>query len=102
MKKSNPYKGVIVPIVTPLNDDYSIDKKGLVNIVRSLLDSGASPFIAGTTGEGSSLSFRQKEILVEETVRQVAGKALVYAGITACQNRQKQPIVLPIWAPMCW
>jgi len=81
MKKNNPYRGVIVPMVTPLNDDYSIDKDSVGRLVGLLLESGASPFIAGTTGEASSLSVRQKEILVKETVRQVAGKALVYAGI---------------------
>lgn len=70
-------------MVTPLNDDYSIDKKAVGSIVSLLLDSGACPFIAGTTGEGSSLSFQQKEVLVNETVMQVNGKALVYAGISS-------------------
>jgi 4-hydroxy-tetrahydrodipicolinate synthase len=83
MKKNNPYRGVIVPVVTPLNDDYSVDKTGVGNIVSLLLESSASPFIAGTTGEGSSLSFQQKEVLVKETVTQVGGKGLVYAGISA-------------------
>lgn len=82
MKKNNPYKGVIVPMVTPLNDDYSIDLKGVGSIISLLLDSGASPFISGTTGEGSSLSFQQKELLLKETVKQVGGQTLVYAGIS--------------------
>lgn len=82
MEKDNPYKGVIVPMVTPLNDDYSVDREGVGKIVNLLLDAGASPFIAGTTGEASSLSFQQKEVLVKETVKQVAGKTLVYAGIS--------------------
>ena len=82
MKKNNPYKGVVVPMVSPLNEDYSIDREAVGNIVGLLLQAGASPFIAGTTGEASSLSFQQKEMLVKETVRQVDGKALVYAGIS--------------------
>lgn len=82
IKKNNPYRGVIVPMVTPLNDDCSIDKDSVRRLVGLLLESGASPFVAGTTGEASSLSVKQKEVLVQETIRQVAGKTLVYAGIS--------------------
>lgn len=82
MKKNNPYKGVIVPMVTPLNDDYSIDRNSVERIINLFLESGSSPFIVGTTGEASSLSIDQKEILVKETVKHVAGKTLVYAGIS--------------------
>lgn len=67
---------------TPLNDDFSIDREGVKHLVSLLLESGASPFVAGTTGESSSLSAQQKEALVQETVKTTAGKSLVYAGIS--------------------
>jgi len=82
MDKHHPYKGVIVPVVTPLNDDFSIDERSLKRIISLITESGASPFLAGTTGEASSLTLSQKEVLVAETVRQAEGKTLVYAGIS--------------------
>lgn len=82
-KTKKLYKGVIVPMVTPLNNDYSIDQQGVGRLVQLIVNTGCSPFIAGTTGEASSLSLQQKEILLKETLAQVAGKTLVYAGISA-------------------
>jgi 4-hydroxy-tetrahydrodipicolinate synthase len=82
MNKNNLHKGVIVPVVTPLNDDFSVDVGSLERIIRLITASGTSPFIAGTTGEASSLSVGQKETLVAETVRQVNGTTPVYAGIS--------------------
>jgi 4-hydroxy-tetrahydrodipicolinate synthase len=82
MKKNNPYQGVIVPMATPLKEDYSIDRKGVQRLVGFLLDASASPFVAGTTGEASSLSALQKEVLVEETVKAASGRSPVYAGIS--------------------
>lgn len=83
MKDNNQYKGVIIPMVTPLNDDYSIDRDSIGRIVNLFLESGASPFVVGTTGEASSLSIDQKEVLVKETVNIVSGRTLVYAGISS-------------------
>ncbi|MGV8090660.1 MAG: dihydrodipicolinate synthase family protein [Mangrovibacterium sp.] len=82
MNKNNPYQGVIVPMATPLKEDYSIDRKGVQRLVGLLLDAGASPFVAGTTGEASSLSASQKEVLVEEAVKAASGRSPVYAGIS--------------------
>ncbi len=73
---------MIVPMATPLKEDYSIDREAVGRLVGLLVDAGASPFVAGTTGEAASLSAAQKEVLVEETVRAVAGRSLVYAGIS--------------------
>lgn len=83
MKQKNIYKGVIVPMITPLKDDYSIDRQSVGRIVGLMIKNGCSPFIAGTTGEASSLSVQQKENLLEETVAQTNGKQLVYAGISS-------------------
>jgi len=82
MKSNNPYRGVVVPAVTPLKDDYSVDGEGTERLVSLLLEAGASPFVGGTTGEGASLSAKQKEVLTDLTVRAVGGKTQVYACIS--------------------
>ncbi len=83
MKKNNPYKGVIVPMISPLNDDLSVDKQAVKKIVRNFLKYDVAPFIAGTTGEASSLSFQQKLDLVQATVEVAKGNAIIYAGISS-------------------
>jgi dihydrodipicolinate synthase/N-acetylneuraminate lyase len=82
MKSKNPYRGVVVPMVTPLKEDRSVDGEGVKRLVNLLLDSGASPFAGGTTGEGVSLSVSQKEDLIDLTVRAIDGKTQVYAGLS--------------------
>jgi dihydrodipicolinate synthase/N-acetylneuraminate lyase len=73
---------VIVPLVSPFNDDFTIDKESLGCIIESIIEAGAVPFVLGTTGEAQSMSKKQKDTLVESTVLQVAGRCLVYAGIS--------------------
>lgn len=75
------YCGVIVPMITPLNSDGAIDEAGVGKIVTSLIANQCSPFVAGTTGESSSISDARKADLVKIAVEVSSGKELVYAGI---------------------
>jgi len=82
MKNSKKYNGVVVPMVTPLNNDLSIDLNAVATLVNHLIDGGCHPFVLGTTGESSSISFESKVALVKKTVEIAKGKATVYAGIS--------------------
>src|SRR5690606_31623396 len=75
------YRGVIIPMVTPLDEQGSIDQAAVRSIARYLLAHRCVPFVAGTTGESASLTDEHKTDLVRATVAAVAGKELVYAGI---------------------
>ncbi|AMM53764.1 dihydrodipicolinate synthase family protein [Pyrococcus kukulkanii] len=60
-------KGVIVPLVTPFNEDYSIDLQALEEHINFLQKAGVHGiFINATTGEFTSLSFEEKEFLAEK------------------------------------
>ncbi len=83
MELKKKYSGVVVPMITPLNDDLSIDINGVNNIIDLFISAGVSPFIIGTTGEAPSLSSQQKEELVKAVVERVDGKDLVYVGISS-------------------
>jgi 4-hydroxy-tetrahydrodipicolinate synthase len=76
------FKGVIVPMVSPVNEDLSVDRDAVHRILDSFLLNGISPFLLGTNGESVSLSDNQKSELVNETVSYVNGKSAVYAGIS--------------------
>lgn len=77
------YRGVIVPMVTPVSEDMSIDQVAVSSIVERFVAAGVAPFLLGTTGESFSVPLKQKHALVNATVKAVKGRALVYAGISS-------------------
>lgn len=82
MKVFKPYHGVVVPLVTALNQNFSIDLESHGRILERIIQSRAIPFVLGTTGEYASLSGFQKELLVKATVSLAGGRTLVFAGIS--------------------
>ena len=72
---------IIVPIVTPLDEDFAVDEKGLRNLVDFVLDKGVSGiFVLGTTGEFQYI--RNKKRTIEIVIDQVSNRCPVYAGVT--------------------
>lgn len=82
MNYKEKYCGVIVPMLTPLTESLTIDKKGVENIVNGFMKNKCNAFVLGTTGESSSIPNDKKLDLVKYTVEIVNGKNLVYAGIS--------------------
>lgn len=78
-----PLKGIIPPMVTPLDGELALDCAGLERLIEHLIAGGVNGlFILGTTGEGPALSYRLRRELMERTCAQVAGRVPVLAGIT--------------------
>jgi 4-hydroxy-tetrahydrodipicolinate synthase len=82
MELKAKYSGVIVPMVSPFNDNFSVDKNAVKTIVNSFILNEIKPFIIGTTGEGVSISAHQKLDLLKSTVDAASGKQPVLAGIS--------------------
>ncbi len=82
MEVKKKYKGVVVPMITPVDADQKIDAEGTERLVRYIAGNGAAPFILGTTGESASVARAEKKRLVEATVKAAGGKSMVYAGIS--------------------
>ena len=75
--------GLIPPMVTPLDGHRRLDRSGVKNMVRHLVDGGVDGiFLLGTTGEGPHLSYAIRRELVKETCRIVKGRVPVLVGIT--------------------
>lgn len=75
--------GLFVPLVTPLNEDESLDEQGLARVVEYVIAGGVSGiFVLGSSGELACLSETVKERLVQAVSAQVAGRALVLVGIS--------------------
>lgn len=74
-------KGIITPILTPMNADESINLLELRHQIDRLIEGGVHGiFPFGTNGEGYILSEKEKVEVLEATIDQVAGRVPVYAG----------------------
>lgn len=68
-------KGIIVPTITPLTQQGTLDRDGLERLVDHLLTGGINGlFLAGTTGEGPALSYQIRRELVSNVCKQVNGR----------------------------
>ena len=75
------YKGIVVPVVTPLKADHSLDPASVEKLMDSFRAVGAHTFILGTTGEFPSLSAALKVEYIRLAARLKKGQAL-YVGIS--------------------
>jgi len=75
------FHGSMVALVTPMNPDGSIDKKSLHDLVEWHIASKTKGLIiAGTTGEGSTLTTEEQFDIIAAVVKQVAKRIPVIAG----------------------
>ncbi|MBY5990962.1 4-hydroxy-tetrahydrodipicolinate synthase [Ferrimonas balearica] len=78
------FRGSIVALVTPMNQDGSVDFATLSNLVEFHIDNGTDAIVAvGTTGESATLSVPEHVAVVKAVVDQVAGRIPVIAGAGA-------------------
>ena len=64
------FKGIIPALVTPLNNDETVNPKVLGQLIEYLINGNADGFyIAGATGEGLALRPSERRILAEESIR---------------------------------
>lgn len=88
MKKVD-ISGIIVPIVTPMHEDESINTEVLRAQVDRQIENGVDAiFCFGTNGEGYILNGEEKKLVLETVVDQVNGRVPVYAG-TGCVSTKE-------------
>ena len=81
--KNQKLKGIVPPVITPLNEDGSLDVCGLEKLIFRMINGGVSGlFILGTTGEGPALSLRVQKDMITETIRINSGKLPILVGIS--------------------
>ena len=83
MNKFINFKGIIPPMVTPLDIHQNLDIPGVEKLIEHLISGGVHGiFILGTTGESASLSCEMREILIEKTCKCVRKRIPVLVGAT--------------------
>ena len=77
-------KGIIVPIITPMKEDETINEQELRNQVNRMIENGIHGiFPFGANGEGYILNEKEKEQVLSIVIDEVKGRVPVYAG-TGC------------------
>ncbi|WP_404996547.1 4-hydroxy-tetrahydrodipicolinate synthase [Caldifermentibacillus hisashii] len=82
-------EGIITPIITPMNEDETINKEELRNQVNRLIDNGVHGiFCFGTNGEGYILSHEEKLEVLKEVIDTANKRVPIYAG-TGCVSTKE-------------
>ena len=82
---NSKYRGVVVPMVTPVTQDGRLDTESVKRIINFFADNKVSPLLMGTTGEGNSVSQADGQLFVETAVEANTHHPppiTIYAGLT--------------------
>jgi len=83
MKKNKKYSGIVIPAVTPLTASLQLDIAGVDRLMQYFAAAGVHPFIAGTTGEASSLSTSLRKKYAETAGQLKTPGTQLYVGISS-------------------
>lgn len=80
--KNNPFVGIGVALITPFNEDFSVDYKSLENIVEFTLSNGADFLVAlGTTSEAPTLTAEEKDNVLKTIIKSANGRCPIMLGM---------------------
>lgn len=77
----NTFGRILTAMVTPFNDDFSVNYDAAANLAKYLVENGSNGLVvAGSTGESATLSVEEKLKLFAVVLDAVGDKATVIAG----------------------
>jgi len=81
-------KGVVPPLVTPVDKDENVDEAALKRVVDHVLAGGVhGVFVNGSNGEFYGLDFENQRRALKTVVEHVNGSVPVYAGASAITTK---------------
>jgi 4-hydroxy-tetrahydrodipicolinate synthase len=82
-------RGSIAPIITPFNEDETLDLDTLQRLIDWHIQSGSHGIsVTGTTGEPSSLTLKERELVMETAINTVNKRVPIVPG-TGSTNHQE-------------
>lgn len=76
------FKGIIPALITPFNDDYSVNYDSVKALTNRLIDKGVNGFyVCGSTGESFLLEKEERMKVLETVVNETAGRVPVIAHV---------------------
>jgi 4-hydroxy-tetrahydrodipicolinate synthase len=89
MLRMEDIKGVIPPIITPVDENENVHEDRLKRVIDHVIDGGVHGiFVMGSNGEFYAFDFENQKRAVEITVEHVNGKVPVYAGASAITTKE--------------
>ncbi|MGZ5313681.1 MAG: 4-hydroxy-tetrahydrodipicolinate synthase [Solirubrobacterales bacterium] len=86
-------EGMITAMVTPFDEDGGVDEAGARKLARHLLDNGSHGLVvAGTTGEGATLTDEEQTSLLRAVVDEVGDDGLIVCGTGTNDTRHSQQL----------
>ncbi len=81
MNKKINIEGIIPALVTPMNDDESINEDGLRKVVEYVIEGGVHGiFVCGSQGESYALTNDEKNRVILTALEASAGRVPIYVG----------------------
>jgi 4-hydroxy-tetrahydrodipicolinate synthase len=75
------FAGAITALITPFNDDFSVDFDALDALIEFQIESGIEGIVpCGSTGEAITMTLEERCAVIERTVKRVNGRVPVIAG----------------------
>ncbi|MEA3466386.1 MAG: 4-hydroxy-tetrahydrodipicolinate synthase [Thermodesulfobacteriota bacterium] len=75
------FRGSMVAIITPLNDDGSVNIEQYRQLIEFQIENGTDMIVpCGTTGESATLNHEEHNLVVRSCIEQVNGRVPVIAG----------------------
>jgi 4-hydroxy-tetrahydrodipicolinate synthase len=89
-------RGVILPLITPFNDDLSVDFRGLAELVEYFIDQkGVDGLVpCGTTGESATLTHAEHLEVIKAVVKQTRGRVPVIASTGSNSTQEAVELTL--------
>lgn len=79
--KKLPFTGACVALVTPMNENGSVNFAKLAELIDAQIAGGTDAIlVCGTTGEGSTLSLEEHEAVIKFSIEKVNKRVPVVAG----------------------
>ncbi|MFI1773607.1 dihydrodipicolinate synthase family protein [Thalassobellus citreus] len=79
------FSGVVVPMITPINKDFTVDIDAVKRLVTLFAENNIHPLVLGTTGESSSINEIESFRLVKAAVDSKGENQCIYAGLVGNQ-----------------
>ncbi|MGA8730924.1 MAG: dihydrodipicolinate synthase family protein [Terracidiphilus sp.] len=79
--KTNEFRGIIPPLITPLSPDGDVDVPSLRRLSRYVVDGGVDAlWVLGATGQFHTLTERQRDLVTDTVIQEVSRKVPVLIG----------------------
>ena len=82
-------RGSIAPVITPFDDHLEVDTSAIMELVDWHIESGSHGIsVCGTTGEPSSLTMEERELMMETAIKAAGGRVPVAPGTGSTNQKE--------------